>query len=173
MWQTLETLLHEYVHLWQQNYGEHPVTRNYHNEEFVARCEALGLHPHIGLGVHLRPADGAFAELLIAYGLERPAETSDVLLGPRGKPLDWWFEPGGPERRGHSTLTKWSCGCQNVRVGTKEFHACCTRCGHAFVKVEAAPQVVVGQGRLPEPPQGGMTATQDLRELGPSEEVAG
>ena len=134
LWETLETLLHEVVHLWQQNYGQNPVTRNYHNLEFVARCEQLGLHPHLGSGVHLRPADGPFAELLTAHGIEAPVGTAPV-LGPRGKPLDWWVEPGSRER-GRSTLSKWSCGCQNVRVGTKEFFACCTRCGSTFVKVE-------------------------------------
>jgi len=135
LWETLETLMHEYVHLWQQNFGQHPVARNYHNQEFVARCEALGLHPAIGSGVHLRPAEGAFAAFLKAYGVEKPAEVPDLNRDPRGKPLDWWVRPEDRERRGSSTLSKWSCGCQNVRVGTREFYACCTRCGHAFIKV--------------------------------------
>ena len=146
MWETLETLMHEYVHLWQQNLGEHPVGRNYHNREFVARSEALGLHPAIGTGVHLCPADGLFAEFLKAYGVKEPETKSDVVLDGKGKPLDWWSTPGGRERRGRSTLAKWSCGCQNVRVGTKEFYACCTRCGHAFIKVETTSRVEMPEG---------------------------
>ena len=137
MWETLETLMHEYVHLWQQNMGEHPVGRNYHNQEFVAKCEALGLHPAIGPGVHTRPADGPFAEFLRAYGVEEPSPLIETILDDKGRPRDWWIKPG-EERRGSSTLTKWSCGCQNVRVGTKAFYASCTRCGQPFVKVEAA-----------------------------------
>ena len=36
-WAQLETLLHEQVHLWQQNFGQNPVKpgRPYHNKEFV------------------------------------------------------------------------------------------------------------------------------------------
>ena len=51
-WAQMETLLHEQVHLWQQNFGEDPVRlgRPYHNKEFVAKCEGLGLHPMPGVG---------------------------------------------------------------------------------------------------------------------------
>jgi len=141
IWETLETLMHEYVHLWQQNLGDHPVQRNYHNREFVSRCEALGLHPASGSGVHLRPADGPFAEFLKAYGVEAPVTKGEIVLDGKGKPLDWWRRDLGRERRGRSTLSKWSCGCQNVRVGTKDFFACCTRCGHAFVRVDGTSRV--------------------------------
>jgi hypothetical protein len=168
MWETLETLMHEYVHLWQQNLGEHPVKRNYHNREFVAKCETLGLHPAIGTGVHLRPAEGAFAEFVKAYGVAEPPATSEVILDGKGRPLDWWYLSGDRERRGRSTLSKWSCGCQNVRVGTKEFHASCTRCGHAFSKVEATPRVIISQERLPERPQGEVATTPEARKVKPS-----
>jgi hypothetical protein len=150
LWEMLETLMHEYVHLWQQNRGEHPVTRNYHNREFVDRCEALGLHPAIGTGVHTRPADGPFAAFLKAYAVSQPDYGTDTIVDGKGRPLDWWYMPGKKEDQGSSTLRKWSCGCQNVRVGTKEFYASCTRCGHAFVKVEASSPLFGRQGRLPE-----------------------
>jgi hypothetical protein len=144
LWETLETLMHEYVHLWQQNYGQDPVARNYHNVEFVQRCEAIGLHPAIGSGVHLRPADGAFAEFLKAYGVPEPEAVEGVKLNPTGKPLDWWTDPR--ERpKGRSTLHKWSCGCQSVRVGTKEFHAQCLKCGNEFRRVNGQHGAQPGQ----------------------------
>ena len=170
MWETLETLMHEYVHLWQQNLGEHPVERNYHNREFVAKCEEFGLHPAIGSGVHLRPAEGAFAEFLKAYRVESPPATNDVILDAKGKPLDWWYLSGNRERRGRSTLTKWTCGCQNVRVGRREFFASCTRCGHAFVKVDASPRVVISQGRLPDTPSSDVASAPDHRRVSPVDE---
>ena len=139
LWQTLETLMHEYVHLWQQNYGEHPVSRNYHNQEFVARCEGIGLHPAIGSGCHVRPADGIFAEFLRAYGVPEPPPLPEPKLTPRGKPLDWWTDPE-KRRKGRSSLRKWSCGCQNVRVGTQEFHAQCLLCGNEFRLVDDEPE---------------------------------
>lgn len=112
------------VHLWQQNFGQHPVTRNYHNREFVGKCEQLGLHPRVGTGAHWKPADGAFAQLMAENQIQRPTQ----VVVPKEERKNWW-DLGKKERKGRSTLSKWSCGCQNVRVGTKEFHARCTRCG--------------------------------------------
>ena len=136
-WGELETLLHEQVHLWQQNFGEHPVRpgRAYHNREFVDKCESLGLYPLLGVGCHIKPADGIFELLMREHGIEREQWQEEE----GAKPLDWWN--AGKERRGSSTLSKWSCGCQNVRVGTKDFYAVCTKCGNEFIKVEnRAPQ---------------------------------
>ena len=133
MWAVLETLLHEQIHLWQQNFGEHPVERNYHNKEFVNKCEQLGLHPMIGSGVHWQPAEGVFARLMEEYGIPPPVQ----VIVSKGEKKNWWDVGKKKERKGRSTLAKWSCGCQNVRVGTKEFHAQCTRCGNPFAKVES------------------------------------
>ena len=60
------------------------------------------------------------------------------------------------EPKGRSTLSKWTCGCQNIRVGTKEFYGQCTKeeCGHTFVKADGlthpiyeSPKTGYGQGR--------------------------
>jgi hypothetical protein len=143
LWQTLETLMHEYMHLWQQNFGESPVSRNYHNQEFVSACEAIGLHPAISSGVHLRPADGLFAQFLRVYGVPEPEPEPEPKTTPKGRPVDWWADPE-KRRRGRSTMRKWSCGCQTVRVGTKEFHAQCTRCRNLFECLE--PEEEQGEG---------------------------
>jgi hypothetical protein len=150
LWETLETLMHEYVHLWQQNFGEHPVQRNYHNVEFVQRCEALGLHPAVGSGAHLKPADGVFAEFLKGHSIAEPEPIRGVKLNPKGKPLDWWANPR-ERRRGRSTLVKWSCGCQNVRVGTKEFHAQCLKCGRVFERVDPEDEKQQADGAEDKP----------------------
>jgi hypothetical protein len=143
-WETLETLLHEMVHLWQQNFGQHAVKppKVYHNAEFVAKCESLGLHPRPAVGSHWRPADGLFEMLMREHGIA-PPDYVVVSLGE--KRFDWWDL--GKEQKGRSTLAKWSCGCQNVRVGTKEFYAQCLRCGNIFVKVEAEAQQEAGHRR--------------------------
>ena len=60
-------------------------------------------------------------------------------LTPKGKPMDWWANPR-ERARGRSTLAKWSCGCQNVRVGTREFQACCLKCGNVFQRADALPE---------------------------------
>jgi hypothetical protein len=93
LWGELETLLHEQVHLWQQNFGEHPIKpgRIYHNTEFVTKCETLGLHPKAGKGYHTQPADGKFAELMQEFGIVRAAEVAVEVT------------------KGRSTLHKWEC----------------------------------------------------------------
>jgi hypothetical protein len=115
-WAQLETLLHEQVHLWQQNYGENPVKpgRVSHNKEFVDKCESLGLHPMPNVGFHTDVADGVFAQLMGELGIERP----DDVPGAKGEKKDWFR----PEKvRGRSTLKKWECpDCGlKVRIGIK------------------------------------------------------
>jgi hypothetical protein len=121
-WAQLETLLHEQVHLWQQNFGKDPVKpgKPYHNKEFVEKCESLGLHPMPGVGCHIRLADGPFALYMKELGIEPPELT--------GKPEDinidwfkWLLELAGKRRKGRSSLSKWTCPeCGlNVRIGIK------------------------------------------------------
>jgi hypothetical protein len=42
--QIVSTLVHEMVHLWQHLFGK-PPSRNYHNKEWAAKMESLGLMP--------------------------------------------------------------------------------------------------------------------------------
>lgn len=122
-WAQLETLLHEQVHLWQQNFGKNPVKpgKAYHNREFVDKCESLGLHPMLSVGCHTRLADGPFALLMKELGIEPP----DVANQPEGLRADWFkwlLDFLGKERKGRSSLTKWTCPeCgMNVRMGIKD-----------------------------------------------------
>jgi len=121
-WAQLETLLHEQVHLWQQNFGADPVRPGqvYHNKEFINKCESLGLHPMPGAGCHTRLADGNFAILMKELGVEPPN------LGEKMNDLDidwfkWFLDSLGKGRKGTSTLHKWTCPeCGlKVRIGIK------------------------------------------------------
>lgn len=145
-WAQLETLLHEQVHLWQQNFGEHPVQvgRAYHNKEFVAKCESLGLHPKLGEGYHLRLADGVFADLMKDLGIPAP----DLSRRTMGIDLDWfsWYLDNlGKKKKGKSSLQKWTCPeCGlNARMGIKgdpqlRHNPCEQKTGHEvfFVQVD-------------------------------------
>ena len=132
LWSILETLLHEQVHLWQQNFGQHPIIRNYHNQEFVEKCKQFGLHPLPGIGCHYRPADGAFAQLMAEHGIERP-EWEGVIVGPDRK-RNWWEVE---KKEGRSTLTKWECPCgQKIRVGRQDWPgAVCKKCDQEYVRM--------------------------------------
>lgn len=121
-WAQLETLLHEQVHLWQQNFGKDPVKpgKPYHNKEFVEKCENLGLHPMPGAGCHTRLADGPFAVYMKELGVQPP----DLTDRPDDLTIDWFkwlLDLMGKGRKGRSSLTKWTCPeCGlNVRMGIK------------------------------------------------------
>jgi hypothetical protein len=121
-WAQMETLLHEQVHLWQQNYGSDPVKpgRPYHNKDFVEKCEVLGLHPMLGVGCHTKLADGVFAQLMGELGIDPP----DLSQKPDALNTDWfkWFLGDlGKSKKGRSSLSKWTCPeCGlNARIGIK------------------------------------------------------
>ncbi len=120
-WGQLETLVHEQVHLWQENFGEHKHKpgRVAHDKEFVAKCESLGLHPLPVVGCHIRVADGVFAKLMDELGIPRPEDVPRIdWTKAGGKPVKRdWFRPE-PEK-GRSTLHKWTCpDCgMAVRIG--------------------------------------------------------
>ena len=121
-WAQGETMLHEQVHLWQQNFGDHPVKpgKITHNEEFVDKCESLGLHPMPGKGCHIAVADEPFSILMKELGIDRPEmpPTLDELK------IDWFrflIDLLGKEQKGRSSLQKWTCPeCGlNARFGIK------------------------------------------------------
>src|SRR5215211_9303879 len=82
-WAQLETLLHEQVHLWQENFGKHKHKpgRVAHDEEFTEKCESLGLHPMPVVGSHIWVAGGVFAQLMEEIGVDRPLIPSMWLGG--------------------------------------------------------------------------------------------
>jgi len=122
-WAQMETLLHEQVHLWQQNFGKDPVKpgKPYHNKEFVNKCESLGLHPLPMIGCHVAVADGVFAQLMAELGIPRPDDVPKwEWTKAGGVPLKRdWFRP--KKEKGRSSLAKWTCPeCGlNVRIGIK------------------------------------------------------
>jgi hypothetical protein len=134
-WALNETFCHELIHEWQQTVGKEPVQlgKVYHNKEFVDKCESVGLHPKLGEGYHIKLADGPFEILMHELGVEKPAGMEIVLPEIDIDWFKWFFKE--QERKGRSTLKKWTCGCQNIRVGTKEFHGQCTKpeCGNVFI----------------------------------------
>jgi len=137
-WALNETFAHELVHEWQQTVGEDPVVpgKIYHNNEFVEKCESIGLHPKIGEGYHLKAADGPFAILMNELGIEPP---KDVEKLPEDLDIDWFkkfLDELGKGRKGKSSLKKWCCPeCgMNVRMGISEdprlrHHTCETEKG--------------------------------------------
>lgn len=121
-WCVLGTLLHELLHVWQQQYGK-PGSGNYHNVQFRRKASECGLI--IDKQGYTEYADASpFRDILQRYGIEMP------------------LVPTLPKRvPGYSTLKKWSCGCTNVRVGASELQAQCLRCGRPFVRCNSHASV--------------------------------
>jgi len=138
-WAQLETLLHEQVHLWQQNFGDHPVQigKPYHNKEFVSKCNSLGLYPKLGPGYHIKMADGLFENLMSELGIEKP---DPLLIPEKARRSDWFKELLGDDdkrKKGTSTLKKWVCpNCDlKVRIGIKSDPELIHKpCGEVLIK---------------------------------------
>jgi len=143
-WAQLETLLHEQIHLWQQNFGTDPYRqgRSQHNKEFVEKCESLGLHPKPGKGYHTRLADGTFALLMSELGIEQP-ELPKTDKEPNMDWYKWFLDTQGKRRKGKSSLKKWTCPVcgLNARMGIKgnpliRHEPCEIKTGHAVFFVQ-------------------------------------
>lgn len=155
IWEQAESLLHETVHLYQEDgannkrdrfFGEplENCRRAYHNQQFVSICEEVGLHPILGLGAHWRPGDGQFASLMERLSYEMPDHAKSTFTKPEGpfkggKTDAWWFSPDRGRARGSSSLTLYECEtcplpspCK-VRSGRKNLHLGCTDCGGSFL----------------------------------------
>lgn len=147
-WAQMETLAHEAGHHWQQLNGKHPfkpTSRVTHNKEFCDKMESLGIHCEPE-GYHSRIADrdSPFGLLMREWGIEPPADA------PFGEEFDkhWWREFFKDEKKGRSTLHKWTCpDCgMSVRYGRMDdpllIHA---PCGSVLVRADAIDQTIYPQ----------------------------
>ena len=144
LWETLETMVHEMIHLYQENTpGLQPCKHGYHNTQFVEIAEEIGLHPLLGIGAHWLPATGQFARLMARYGVERPKHAERDFAKPDGKKAPYWWDGdrhGGDKPKGKSTLILYICpdctrqpmGCK-IRSGRADLDIKCNRCGGTFV----------------------------------------
>ncbi len=114
--QILATLLHEMIHLEEDMRGMKPKRSqgNRHSKYFSERSRMLGI-PSDARGYSLGMGE-PFVGFVTQHGVEIIADA-----------------PGARKfKKGSSNLKKYSCGCTNVRVGTKKFSAVCRLCGKEF-----------------------------------------
>jgi len=122
--ETLSTLVHEMVHSWEYIYvPEEKRTKSwYHTKAFRTKLAEIGILTD-NRGCHLAVGD-PFVHLLRQHGITFESEKRNskglIMIPPKPKP------------KGKSKLKKWSCGCQNVRIGKKEFLATCNICDNKF-----------------------------------------
>jgi len=126
-WQALGTLLHELIHLWQQQHGNPPSNNNfnYHNRQYRDKALAFGLVVDRWGHQRYAPEKSPFLALLAQYGVEVPA------LPPVEQ------QRITTTRLNSSKLKLWQCKCPvRVRVARTDFLAKCLVCGHIFERKE-------------------------------------
>lgn len=114
-WQTIGTLHHEQLHLWQEVHGT-PGRGNYHNRQFQRKAEDSGLVVDSRGHTDYDP-NGRFMAFLREHGVEIPTLPAPAACA----------EPSGG-----SKLKRWSCSCTNVWAAVPDVSARCQRCGHDF-----------------------------------------
>jgi len=142
LWETLESELHEMTHLLQETTpGMQSCKGGYHNAQFVAMANEMGLYPRLGSGAHWHPADGQFERLMERYQVPKPEHAQgDFNAPPADKKKAWWDEDRG-KRKGSSTLRLYLCGCEppfKVRTGRSDLAAICLRCEKPFLPAAAS-----------------------------------
>jgi SprT-like family protein len=115
--EVLGMLLHAMIHEWQELYGT-PGKGGYHNREFCARAQALGIPCPTRYEHACAEYRDPFVALLRRHGVDVARST-----------------PTPPEP-GFSHAKKWSCGCTNIRAAVV-VEARCLRCGKLFQRHEA------------------------------------
>lgn len=125
------TLVHEMTHLWQEERGE-PSRTGYHNKEWSAKMDAIGLRPtddgtpdgkKVGQHMtHLIVPGGAFDKAFgaMAAELTLPWACSPELDGD-----------GAKKKPAARNKVKYSCGCANV-WGKPGLSITCEDCGDTF-----------------------------------------
>jgi len=101
----------------------------YHSKAFKDKMESFGIFcaengSHLGLD-----PNGSFVYILTQHGVsfDEIPDFSIAISSGEMVPID-----PKPKVKGKSKLKKWTCGCQIVRVGKREFCATCDICNNKF-----------------------------------------
>jgi predicted SprT family Zn-dependent metalloprotease len=131
-WQS--TLVHEMIHLWQQEFGK-PSRANYHNKQWALKMEELGLMPSntgepggkkTGQGMtHYIIPGGKFIEAFKNLKDKNIKYVSSTLLGEK--------KPGSTNTR---SKTKYTCQCDNSVWGKPGLDIICADCNTHYEQSE-------------------------------------
>ena len=130
----LSTLLHEMVHSYEYTYvPEDKRTKSwYHSKAFREKMLEFGIltnnnGSHAGIDYN-----GTFVFILKQHGVS----FAEFNLSGLSKGNSMISIDPPPKTKGKSKLKKWTCGCQIVRIGKREFCATCNICNNKFVLAE-------------------------------------
>jgi hypothetical protein len=124
-WEVLRTLLHEFLHLWQDVHGT-PSRANYHNAEFRRKALEVGLVVDREGHTEYAP-NSVFLALLEEYGVEFPSipcssddQRDGAVIATR-------------KSVGKSKLKLWMCRCPiRLRIAVPDVQLLCLKCWSVF-----------------------------------------
>jgi hypothetical protein len=133
---TMGTLVHEMVHLWQQEFGK-PSRNGYHNREWADRMESVGLMPSTTGAPGGKRTGQSMTHYIIAGG------PFDVAFGamPRDCLLPWLsgapVKASGPDPKDKNKV-KYTCpGCAANVWGKPDLSIICGDC-HVLFSAESS-----------------------------------
>lgn len=134
------TLVHEMVHLWQQELGQDKPCRGYHNAEWSLKMMEVGLMPS-----HNGEVDGrTTGRHMTHYIIQGGAFERAFYQLPEGAYLPWGCDDGMELPRDkvkrNASKTKFTCPCGNAAWGRPGLNLVCGDCGGKFVSPEVAPE---------------------------------
>jgi hypothetical protein len=125
--ESMGTLVHEMVHLWQHTFGE-PSRRGYHDREWADKMEAIGLMPS-STG---RPGGKRTGDHMTHYVIEGGPFTVAFAAMPPEYRLPWLSgaPADGAKKPPRADKVKYACGGCGVAVwGKSGLHIACLDCG--------------------------------------------
>ena len=125
---SLSTLVHEMVHLWQQHFGK-PSRNGYHNKEWAAKMDELGLTPS-STGAEGGARTGQKVSHFIVDG--GPFDLACAELMKTGFTISWKSVPAPPKIKA-GKRTKYKCpGCETSVWGKDGLSITCEDCSETM-----------------------------------------
>ena len=121
----ISTLVHEMVHLWQFHFGK-PGRRGYHNKQWAAKMEALGLMPsHTG-----EPGGKKTGQRVTHYIIPNgPYDTKWKALASSGYTLDYQDRLVGRPPEPRKMKVRYACPRCSIHVwGKPDIRVACIDC---------------------------------------------
>jgi len=132
----VSTLLHEMVHLWQHVLGEKPPKRAYHNKEWAAKMQRVGLMPSNTGGVGDKMTGAQMTHYIIADG---PFQQAFAALAASGWKLNLESAMRPGELRRPVSKVKFTCPACGANVwGKPDVLVACIPCEQKMLAVGVA-----------------------------------
>lgn len=130
--ESLSTLAHEMVHLWQATFGVNFPTRPYHNREWADKMLEIGLHPS-----DTGAPDGKETGAQITHYIEEGGKfdvLADKWLAMTGATLPYAALGGMITKKKAASKTKYTCPICQTNVWAKpDVHLVCADCDAEFL----------------------------------------